>query len=96
MPPGVEVEALPHGREPQFARLRAELGDAEGVFDLEHRLAGVEERLEQVALVVLEALLVERPVEVRLEFGRLGDRVLQTDGQAAGMRLVGDPDVPGD
>ena len=48
-------------------RLGAELGFRELVLDAEHRLAGLDERIEAVALVVLVALLVEREVEVRQE-----------------------------
>ena len=68
---------------------RAEPGRVAGVLDLEDRLAGGDERLQQLAFVVLEALFVEGPVEVRLELGDLGDRVFQPTERPQCPRLDG-------
>jgi hypothetical protein len=69
--PSVEFELLLHGHEFERVELRAELARCLRVLDLEDRLAGLDERFEQVALDVLDAFLVDLEVEVRLEFGDL-------------------------
>ena len=51
---------------------------------------------EPVALVVLEALLVERPVEARLERADLVEVVLEPDRQPAGVRGAGEEAVVGE
>ena len=66
------ARALAHRHEPGGAGLRAEARGVELVLGHEDRLAGAHEGLQAVALVVLEALLVERPVEVGLERARPG------------------------
>src|SRR5438045_8366598 len=76
-PPGAERELLLEGVEVHRVRLRAELRGVELVLDVEHRLSRGDERLQRVALVILEALLVEREVEVRQERLHLLDVVLQ-------------------
>src|SRR3954452_18331504 len=75
--PGAQRELLLERVEVHRIRLRAELTGIELVLHVEHRLSGVDERLERAALVVLEALLVHREVEVREEPLRLLDVVLQ-------------------
>src|SRR5581483_1703476 len=51
--------------------------------DVEDRLPRLDERRQQVALLELKALLIERPVERRHESRHLIEIVLQPDGQTA-------------
>src|SRR4051794_13989492 len=55
-----EVVRLPDRVEPERGRLRTELRRRQPVLDLEDGLARVDEPLEPVALVVLEALLIAK------------------------------------
>src|SRR5215212_6188379 len=64
---GPQVEILPQEVEIVLVRLRAELRGPHAVLDAEDGLAGLDERIEPVALVVAVTLLVQRVVEVRQE-----------------------------
>src|SRR4029079_6279699 len=65
-----QVEVLEDRVAVRGVRLRAELRDRELVLDLEHGLAGADERaVVAAALPVLLALLVDRVVEVRAQVG---------------------------
>jgi hypothetical protein len=66
--------------------LGAELLQRDAVFHLKHRFAGVDEHLEVVALVVLEALFVDREVEAREQFWDLTQVVLEADRHPVRMR----------
>ena len=81
-----------------FVALRSVCLQAEGrrrdrVVHLEHRLPGRNEGVERTALVEFLALLVARHVEVRHEFGRLPQVVLQGDREAARVCQVGERGV---
>src|SRR5437764_14468369 len=67
----VQRQVVPGPHDPQRAVLRAELARGELVLGVEHRLAGVQIRLEGRTLVVLIALLVQDAIEERLERLRL-------------------------
>src|ERR671938_2142888 len=62
-PCGVEAWILLEGAEAHRVGLLTEAGGAQGVLDFEDRLVGLDERLQQLTFVVLEALFVQRPVE---------------------------------
>src|SRR5918993_4500289 len=85
--PHAERETLLQEVEVVGVRLVAELRRLEPVLDAEHRLAGVDERIESPALAVLMALLVQRGVEVRQQRAYLAEIVLQQRRQAATVRL---------
>src|SRR5262245_28730222 len=93
--PGAELPVLAQRAEPEPPRLGAEGRGGQVVLNLEHRLAGPRERLQACAFAVLEALLVERPVERRhrVAVDRL-DAVLHADGEAAPVRLTRHLEVP--
>ena len=93
--PGVEARALADRAEPGGAGLGAEVGRVELVLRGEHGLAGVDERGQQVALLVLEALFVDREVEVVDQVGDLVEVVLQPDRQPALVGEVGEHPVVG-
>src|SRR5690349_14778123 len=80
--PGVQVERLVDGAQvPAVGEAAAERRLA--VFDAEHRLAGRRPSTQPGrALFVLEALLVDREVEVRLERAELVEVVLERDAEA--------------
>ena len=94
-PPFVKLESLDQRVKSAAVGLRADaIGVAPAtVLDLQDRLARVDERLEQIALVVLGALLVDVEVDQTDEFGGLVDVILQPDRQSAGVRLVGEEGV---
>src|SRR3954468_6687582 len=94
--PGVEVDVLAHRHESEPARARAKRSRGQFVLDREHGLAGADKRRETVALVVLEALLVERPVEARLEGAHLVEVVLEPNREPARMRRAGEEAVVGE
>src|SRR3954454_11967816 len=88
-----EVASLPDRAEAEPIRMPAESLWRDSVLDLEHRLAGAGERFVAGrwvvgALGVLEALLVDREIESRLELLHLAEIVLQADREAV---LVRDP-----
>src|SRR6185437_2334820 len=72
----VEAQVFAHRGQAESGRLTAELGQRQVVFDVKDGLAGSNERLEQVALRVFGALLVDREVEVRDELRDLVEVVL--------------------
>ena len=72
LPQRPELEALDHRHEPVGPGRAQNAAGSSSVLGDEHGLARRDERLQPVALVVLEALLVERPVEVGLELVRPG------------------------
>ena len=63
------------------------------VLGVEHGLAGVEERLERIALVVFEALLVDGEVERPDESRNLIECVLQSDEQPACVSCFGEKPI---
>ena len=65
----------------QLPRLLAKLGCFQNVFDIEDWFACVDERQERLAFVELEALLVQRPVEVGQQVGDLVHVVLEPNGE---------------
>src|SRR5207237_1877801 len=74
----IDAERAPllEGVEAEAVGGRAELARAAVVLDLQHRLAGLDERQELVALLVAVALLVDLPVEVREQVRDLIEVVL--------------------
>jgi hypothetical protein len=79
---------LSHGGETEESRLMAELPPFQTIFHLEHGLVMLDEGPKSFALTVLKALLVERPIEVRLEPASLIRIVFQGSRQ---MVAVGNP-----
>src|SRR4029078_3852148 len=73
------VRRLQDRAELRGVRLRADLLGWKPLLRLEDGLPGLDEQLQVVALVVLEALLVDREVELREQFRDLAEVVLQTD-----------------
>src|SRR4029077_13194812 len=63
------------------------------VLDLEDSLSSADKRKEEVALVVVEARLVESPIEVGKQLLDLADVVLQGGREAVAVREVGQVDV---
>ncbi len=93
--PGFEFLALLHRHQSQRVGFGAELARRLRVLHLEHRLARLDERLQQAALGVLDAFLVDRIVVERLEFGDLLGVALQSDRQTERVRRVRQPLVVG-
>ena len=75
----------------QLPRLLAKLGCFQNVFDIEDWFACVDERQERLAFVELEALLVQRPIEVGDQVGYLVHVVLEADGQSPLVGLACQP-----
>jgi hypothetical protein len=69
--------------------LRAELTRGTVVFNLQDCLTGVDEGGQRVALAVLEALLVERPVEGGEELRHLVEVILQRGREATDVGRIG-------
>src|SRR4029077_19702635 len=75
--------------------LRTELIGGQRVFDVEHRFSGGDEGMQLVALVVGEALLIQRPVEIPDQVGHLIEIVLEAYRQAARMSRGGQRAIEG-
>ncbi len=65
----------------------------EVVLDLHDGFTSLDEREKFTALLILETLLIEGPVEVWQQDGDLVDIVLQGNGETARMGLIGQPGV---
>ena len=83
-PPGIQVQVFYQRVEVHAVRLRAEAGRIALVFDAENRLAGLDEWQQQIALIILETLLVELPIEIVNEIGNLGEIIFQARPPAGG------------
>ena len=75
----------------QLPRLLAKLGCFQSVFDVEDWYACGDERQERLAFVELEALLVQRSIEVGDQVGYLVHVVLEPDGQSPLVGLACQP-----
>src|SRR3954471_5761657 len=89
--PRVQRDPLDHRHEAERSRACAEI--ARAVLSDEHRLTGAHERLQARALLVFEALLVQRPVELADELRNLTEIVLEADRQSARVRRGRQPAV---
>ena len=86
--PQAEVRALADRLKPSASVVAQNSRAAVRVLDVEDRLAGLDERLQHLALVVGEALLVDREVEVAIQVLDLAQVVLEPDREPV---AVGDP-----
>ena len=78
-------------RELQLSRLLAKLGCSQSVFYVEDWFACGDERQERLAFVELEALLIQRPIEVGDQVGYLTHVALAADGQSPSVGPVCQP-----
>jgi len=84
---GGQVQSLDDGRELDSHHVWAHGGRRTRVLTVEHGLVRTNERGQSITLIILLALLVESPVEVRLEALGLVDVVLKTNRETNGVGL---------
>jgi len=87
---GIEVEALLQPGELVSVGLGAELAGGDVILYTKHCLTLAGESLEVVALVVLEALLVDGEIEVGSESRNLVDVVLESNAEVEGVGRGGE------
>ena len=75
--------------------IQAEIIVVRRILGMQHRLPSLDEGHQIVALVVLEALLVDRKIEIVDQLLDLLEAVFQGHSQTARARLVGDKAVVG-